>query len=98
GLSLEFHDVATDRVTKVQPPQIPGPRWLDVQMKAPAGRFQLVARSDTPSAWFAFKDPRPLGRLSLWAMWICEGWWISLAVGLIALCTIILKSVKRKRL
>jgi hypothetical protein len=48
----------------------PAGGWQKCQVKAPPGRFHLVATDDSPTGWFAFKEPRELGRLSWW----CDHW------------------------
>jgi hypothetical protein len=94
GLALELIDSATDRTNAVRPPQIPGGQWLHVAVAAPAGSFKLVARSDTTTAWFAFKDPRPLGRLSFWASRACAAWKVPLLFGFVFLLTPLASTLK----
>ena len=94
GLSLELIDLATGRTNTVRPPQIPGGQWLDVAVPAPVGPFKLVGRSDTATAWFAFKDPRPLGRLSIWASRACAAWVVPLVLGLAFLLPGVISSLK----
>jgi hypothetical protein len=82
GLSLELADVASGRTFAVTPPAIPGGRWINAYVPAPAGEFKLVAVDDSDTAWFAFKEPREVGRLSYWAMRTAEAWKYFLAAGL----------------
>jgi len=81
GLALELVDSAASHTNTIRPPQIPGGQWLDVAVPAPVGPFKLIARSDTGTGWFAFKDPRPLGRLSFWAGRACAVWMAPLLLG-----------------
>jgi hypothetical protein len=61
----------------VQPGAPPGQAWKNVHVRSPEGAFQLVARDDSTTGWLAFKEPRELGRLSLWAQWmLTAGRWI----------------------
>jgi hypothetical protein len=82
GLSLELVDVASGRIFPVTPPAVPGGTWLNTYVPAPQGEFKMVAAFDTEMAWFAFKEPREVGRLSYWAMRTAEGWKFFLAAGL----------------
>ncbi|HZQ47072.1 MAG TPA: hypothetical protein VFC07_08675, partial [Verrucomicrobiae bacterium] len=82
GLSLELVDLATGKTTTVQPPRIAGGRWLNVYVQAPAGEFKLLARDTSETKWFAFKEPRELGRLSLWTLRLLAAWKYILAAGL----------------
>lgn len=67
GLSLQLVDLASGKVSEVKPAREPGGQWVNVDVKAPRGRFKLVARHDSAAGWFAFKEPREMGRLSFWA-------------------------------
>ena len=60
-------DLASGKVSEVKPAREPGGQWVNVDVKAPAGKFKLVARDDSSTGWFAFKEPREMGRLSFWA-------------------------------
>lgn len=67
GLSLELVELASGKVSEVRPNREPRGQWLNVDVKAPQGRFKIVARDDSSTGWFAFKEPREMGRLSFWA-------------------------------
>ncbi len=80
GLSLSLVELGSGRVTEIKPDQAAGGRWLDVQVKAPSGEFKMVARDDSPSGWFAFKEPREMGALSYWCGRMVATWkWFSIA-------------------
>lgn len=81
GLSLTLVDAATGKVTAVTPLQAPGGQWLNTYVKAPAGEFKLIARDESDAGWFAFKEPRELGRLSYWTIQILPAWKWFLAAG-----------------
>ena len=81
SLSLTLVDTATGKNIPVVPPQIPGGNWLNVQVYAPAGEFKIIARDDSDTGWFAFKEPRELGRLSFWTICILPKWKWLLAAG-----------------
>lgn len=89
GLSLTLVDAATRKGTVVTPLRVPGGQWLNAYVKAPAGEFKIVARDDSDAGWFAFKEPRELGRLSYWTIQITGAWKWFLAAGCIfLLCNI----------
>ncbi|HZV35710.1 MAG TPA: hypothetical protein VFB72_14140, partial [Verrucomicrobiae bacterium] len=52
GTSLELVDVASGAAIQVRPAVIPGARWVNVRVKAPAGPFKVVARDETETRWF----------------------------------------------
>lgn len=66
-LSLHLVSLSSGKITRVKPAREPGGQWLDVDAKAPPGQFKLVARDDSSRGWFAFQEPREMGRLSFWA-------------------------------
>lgn len=82
GLSLELVDRASGQTTEIKPPHHAGGRWLNVYVKAPAGDFKVIARDESETGWFAFKEPRETGRLSLWAVRVLAAWKAILAAGL----------------
>src|ERR1700722_4742166 len=85
GLSLSLVDITTGKTIAVTPQQIPGGKWIDVQVPAPAGEFKIIARDDSDTGWFAFKEPRELGRLSYWTIRILNAWKWFLAAGCVCL-------------
>jgi hypothetical protein len=82
NLSLELVDLATGRRSPVTPSGIPGRKWLNCYVKAPAGEFKIVARDNSDTGWFAFKPPREVGRLSVWAIDALSTWKYLLFAGL----------------
>ncbi len=82
NLSLDLVDTATGRRIPVRPSGTPGNKWLNCYVKAPAGEFRIVARDDSQTAWFAFKAPRELGRLSMWSLRVLNAWKYLLFAGL----------------
>jgi len=79
GLSLDLLEVASGRLTRIQPGKPSGQLWQYCQVKAPPGPFKIVATAENESVWFAFQAPREMGRLS----WLAEratsvgGWFFS---------------------
>ena len=82
NLSLELVDLATGKRIPVKPRTAAGEKWLNCYVKAPAGEFKIVARDVSETAWFAFKAPREVGRLSFWAVRTSEAWCYLLFAGL----------------
>ena len=67
GLTLQLVELDSGKTFDVKPAHEPGGQWINVDVKAPAGKFKLVARDESSSGWFAFRPPREMGRLSFWA-------------------------------
>ncbi|MDB6066326.1 MAG: hypothetical protein JWR26_2534 [Pedosphaera sp.] len=86
GLSLELLDLATGRTIPIKPPQIAGEKWMSAYVKAPAGKFKILAADESRTSGFAFKEPRELGRLSFWTIRILSAWKYFLGAGLLCLC------------
>lgn len=82
GLSLELVELASGKVTEIKPSQMAGTRWVNVDVKTPREDFKIVARNTSSTAWFAFKEPRELGRLSYWAAGLAASWMWVLGGGL----------------
>lgn len=74
GTSLELVEAGTGTATPVRPEKLPGARWVNVRVKAPPGPFKIVARDESDAQWFAFKEPREMGRLSCWAAEMVARW------------------------
>jgi hypothetical protein len=74
GLSLELVELNSGKITEVRPSAPPGGEWLNVQVKAPVGEFKVVAQDDSDTKWFAFKEPREMGRWSYWTLKFLACW------------------------
>ena len=74
GLSLELVDLTSGKTIPVTSAKAAGGQWANAYVRAPAGEFKLVARDESGTAWFAFKEPREVGRLSYLAMLVVAGW------------------------
>jgi hypothetical protein len=81
GVSLGLVNLSDGKMTPVEPARPAGDRWLNVLVRAPDGDFKLVARSDDATKWFAFEQPREVGRLSAWAMEMLGAWRIFIIAG-----------------
>ncbi|EEF61650.1 hypothetical protein [Pedosphaera parvula] len=96
GASLELLDLSTSRIIRVQPPRTGAENWQSVFVKAPAGKFKILATS-SPDNWFAFKEPRELGRFSYWTMLLLGAWkWVLwLGLGCLVLNLLLLMLPRR---
>jgi hypothetical protein len=81
GLLLELVEINGGRVTEVRPHAQPGGEWVNVQVRAPAGEFKVVARDDSETKWFAFKEPREMGAWSFWTLRLLAGWQYLVVLG-----------------
>ena len=82
NLSLELVDLPSGNRMSVKPAQTAGERWLNCYVPAPAGQFKIVAQDASGAAWFAFKAPREMGRLSFWTIQVLAAWKYLLFAGL----------------
>jgi hypothetical protein len=57
------------------------PNWVTCYVRTPRGDFKIAARDASPTAWFAFKPPREMGRLSYWAIQFLASWKYLLLAG-----------------
>jgi hypothetical protein len=82
---LALEDLATGQLTPVSPTSESSDMWHSVWIKAPPGRFKILATCGM-NDWFAFKEPRELGQLSYWAIKVLVAWkWVLLlGVGCLA--------------
>ena len=53
---------------------MPQGTWLNVHVRSPAGPFKIVARDESDDGWVAFKEPREMGRLSVWTLALLPAW------------------------
>jgi len=65
--SLRLEGLTSGAVSQVKPAHEPGNHWSTVDVKVPGHEFKLVARNDSGTNWFAFRQLREMGRLSYWA-------------------------------
>jgi hypothetical protein len=81
GLSLGLVELGSGKVTEIRPATPPGGEWVNVQVKAPAGEFKVVALDDSDTKWFAFKEPREMGRGSFWTLRLLACWKYFIVLG-----------------
>jgi hypothetical protein len=80
GTSLELIDTTTGARRAIVPGSEPGNHWTEICVPAFAGGFKLVARDENPEGWFAFSQPREVGRISRLAEIMTQCWrWFVIA-------------------
>ncbi|EEF60138.1 hypothetical protein [Pedosphaera parvula] len=85
GLSLQLVDMASGKTIDIKPTRKAGGRWLNIQVAAPDGEFEIVARDESETKWFAFKEPREMGRFSYLATKVSAAWGYFVIAGLACL-------------
>ncbi len=81
GLSLELLD-STGKSTPVKSALSADGGWQNAFVKAPAGKFKVVARDESTTGWLAFGEPRELGRFSYWTICLLRAWQYFVIAGL----------------
>lgn len=66
-MSLGLRDERTGRENHFSPSGNAGKGWQFGRVATPANSMRITARDNNPQAWFAFRPPRELGRLSVYA-------------------------------
>jgi hypothetical protein len=67
GMSLGLRDERTSQENYFSPLDNAGKGWQSGRVTTPANSIRIIARDNNPQAWFAFRQPRELGRLSVYA-------------------------------
>jgi hypothetical protein len=94
GTSLDLVDLKNGKTTEVRP-AAPSPElWENVDVPAPSGEFKLVAKDDSGTKWFAFKEPRELGRWSYCAGKLLRYWKWILGIGVVGFLLNLLAMVR----
>lgn len=65
---------------------LPGDHWLERRIFVGRGEVYLEARDASPDAWFAFSEPREMGRFSFYAVWITGQHPTVIAIGIFLCC------------
>jgi hypothetical protein len=98
GVALALLDLRTGRTNALRPSQsLAGERWQIIGVKAPLGKFKILAANRSQVASFAFKEPREAGWLSEWTVRILAAWKIFLWAGLAALLLNAASLLNRRR-
>jgi hypothetical protein len=87
GTSLELRADDGERALVI-PEASGGERWRKAVVRRPKGVSAVVAKDESDLVWFAFREPREMGSLSLWSSALASrGVWIFL-LGLGALLSV----------
>jgi hypothetical protein len=86
GVSMSITNSPSGKAEAVRPSRLAENRWVDAIVPAPAGEFKITARAESEAKWLAFKEPRELGRLSVWTVRMVAAWKYFVIVGIACLC------------
>jgi len=65
--SLSLRDQVTGKEMPVQSPARPNENWRTAVVPVSQHKVQFVANDESPTKWFAFREPRELGRFAYYA-------------------------------
>lgn len=66
-MSLNVRDEPTGSQRRLSPKRAQADGWRVALVEAPGATLRVVARDENLDSWFAFREPRELGRLSYYA-------------------------------
>jgi hypothetical protein len=67
AMSLQLQDEATGRRSPFYPRKKADKDWQSGYVAMPGKKVHVVARDDNPAGWFVFREPREVGRFSVYA-------------------------------
>jgi hypothetical protein len=67
GMALDLRSATGNKQIRFIPTTRIDPSWRAGFIAVPASEVKIVARDDNPHDWFAFREPREVGRLSFYA-------------------------------
>ena len=67
AMSLHLQDEATGRRRLFHPRKNADTDWYSGYVAMPGKKVHIVARDDNPAGWFVFREPREVGRFSVYA-------------------------------
>jgi hypothetical protein len=67
GTSLTLRDEETGNEVRVNSPARLNENWRSAIVPVPGGKVRIMAADDSPIRWFAFREPRELGRFAYYA-------------------------------
>jgi hypothetical protein len=82
---FEVEDVAAARRYPVRITRIAPDGWGLGYIRMPVGPFRVIARDESASGWLAFRAPKDVGVLTVWAARIMSAWRVALVMGLLSL-------------
>jgi hypothetical protein len=86
GMTLDLRSTTGDKQSRFIPTTRLDPNWRAGFIPVPGREVKIVARDDNPHDWFAFREPREVGRFSVYAMKLVDKGQLLCALGLICLC------------
>lgn len=93
GATLILQDDRSAKAVRFIPTRQVEPYWRSGRMAVPGESVRLVARDESAEDWFAFREPRELGRFSLYAEWLVRKGRFLFFLGLALWFVILLQSV-----
>jgi hypothetical protein len=67
AMSLHLQDETTGRRSRFNPRKNAVENWYSGYVAMPGKKVHVVARDDNPAGWFVFREPREVGRFSVYA-------------------------------
>jgi len=67
AMSLHLQDEATGRRSLFHPRKNADKDWYSGYVAMPGKKVHVIARDDNPAGWFVFREPREVGRFSVYA-------------------------------
>jgi hypothetical protein len=67
GMTLDFRSATGDKQVRFSPATRIDTSWRSGFIAVPAAQVRIVARDENSSDWFAFREPREVGRFSYYA-------------------------------
>ncbi len=83
------------RETPVRPGLGTGSGWVGVSVPCPADPFTVVAVDDSPTSWFAFRQPATIGWMSAAAESMIERWRILAALAVLVAAAAVWSTLRR---
>jgi hypothetical protein len=97
GMQLFLQPAGGGRDTPVRTPLVAGSGWTAVSVRCPGGPFRVVAVDQSPTAWFAFRQPAEIGWASSTAeSLIQQSWAIGVAALILTLLVAAAPDVRRR--
>ena len=97
GMQLLLQPVGGGRDTPVRPPLVGGSGWTAVSVRCPDRPFTVVAVDQSPTSWFAFRQPAEIGWASSTAeSMIQQSWAFGVGALLMTLLAVTAPDVRRQ--
>lgn len=97
-MSLHVEAPETGKRVRFRPSRPVDAGWRAGVVATPSRSFRIVARDENDAGWFAFRQPREIALLSVYAQWLVErGKWLLLMGGSVWLMVVALEQVWSRR-